>query len=46
MGMIQCENCYCTLYFTGEDGPSGFTGELCYECERELEYDDWDDDDC
>ena len=34
---IQCANCYCTLYFTGENGASGTTGELCGSCEREDE---------
>lgn len=45
---IQCANCACTLYFTGENGPSGMTGELCYSCQKEKEsnYYDWDEDDC
>ncbi len=34
---IQCANCYCTLYFTGEYGPSGTTGELCSFCQAEEE---------
>lgn len=46
---IQCANCYCTLYFTGEYGPSGTTGELCSFCQAEEEeqqrQEDDDDDD-
>ncbi|MDA3924012.1 MAG: hypothetical protein PF904_04845 [Kiritimatiellae bacterium] len=42
---IQCESCYCTLYFTGEDEPSGTTGELCWSCQTEQDVDDGDDDD-
>jgi len=44
---IQCANCYCTLYFTGENGSSGVTGELCSSCEHEEEvrkHNDEDDD--
>ncbi len=42
---IQCANCYCTLYFTGENDVRGITGELCSSCESEQEqqYDDDDD---
>lgn len=44
---IQCAECYCTLYFTGENGSSGVTGELCYDCENEYQQNqsDFDDDD-
>jgi len=30
---VQCANCYCTLYFTSENGPSGVTGEVCSSCQ-------------
>ena len=30
-------NCHCTLYFTGDYGPSGTTGELCSACQAEEE---------
>jgi Zn-finger protein len=33
---IQCANCYCTLYFTG-NGASGVTGELCQSCQSTLQ---------
>lgn len=41
---IQCAECLCTLYFTGEDGPWGITGELCESCERQVDFEDDDDD--
>ncbi|ELA9460656.1 hypothetical protein V3H47_20205 [Vibrio parahaemolyticus] len=43
---IQCAECYCTLYFTGKNGPLGVTGELCYDCQKEKDsMDEYDDDD-
>lgn len=43
---VQCANCLCTLYFTGEDGYSGTTGELCSSCQEQQDTDDglYDDD--
>jgi Zn-finger protein len=36
---IQCANCYCTLYFTGNgaSGVTGVTGELCQSCQSTLQ---------
>ncbi|EGQ8220200.1 hypothetical protein ACER1D_004021 [Vibrio alginolyticus] len=43
---IQCAECLCTLYFTGENGAWGITGELCYDCQKEKDLmDGYDDDD-
>ncbi|WP_198597503.1 hypothetical protein [Enterovibrio norvegicus] len=41
---IQCAECYCTLYFTGENGISGITGEVCDSCEKKRIQDEYDDD--
>lgn len=41
---IQCAECLCTLYFTGENGSSGVTGELCESCQQDHDNEDDDDD--
>lgn len=40
---VQCANCYCTLYWVGNNSSWGITGELCYDCQKqaELEEDDY-----
>ncbi|GLO60526.1 hypothetical protein MACH09_10340 [Vibrio sp. MACH09] len=41
---VQCTECFCALYFTEEDETWGITGELCYDCQREQETKEEDDD--